>query len=83
MINWAVSGPRIGAVDEGCSHFIGMMGELSTNLPGPFSLWGEAFASLAKNESLMAISNGASPTALSALGGPRLEPHPLVTLKAP
>ena len=70
MIDWAVSGPGIGTADEGCSHFIGMMGELSTNFPGPFSLRGEAFASLPKNGNLTAISNGASPIDLSAAGGP-------------
>ena len=70
MIDWEVSGSGIGTADEGCSHFIGMMGELITNLPGPFSLRGEAFASLRKNNNLTAISNGASPIALSAAGAP-------------
>ena len=70
MSNWAVSGPRTGVLDEGCSYFIGMKGELSTNLPGPFSLWGPAFASLAENENSAAVSNGASLAALPASGGP-------------
>ena len=70
MIDWMVSGLGTGVVDEGCSHFIGMTGELSTNLPRPFSLRGVASASLPENRSLATISNGASPTALSTLGGP-------------
>ena len=63
-------------LDKGCSHFIGMTGELSTNLLGPFSLGGgggggeATFASIVEKNCLVAISNGASLTALSASGGP-------------
>ena len=48
----------------------GIIGELSTNLLGPFSLRGPEFASLVENDSSAAISNGASPIALSASGDP-------------
>ena len=40
MIDWAILGPRTSVADEGCSHFIRMIGELSTNLPKPFILKG-------------------------------------------
>ena len=70
MISRVASGPGATMSAEGQSHSYGSTYEPNINRSSSLSLLGPTFASLVENDSLTAISDGASPTTPSALGGP-------------
>ena len=73
MSSWAASRLGVTASAGGRSHSCDRTYEPSTSRFDILSLRGLAFASLAENDSQVAISDGASPTTLLASGGPPAE----------